>query len=103
MSALPLKGLGDPDTIGKQALFQPPAPESVENRKVTTKDKAPEGRESKANPMRRVHITTDLTMEALQTIQVIQQQHRLVTGKVLPMWKVVSQAIQYYDQMRKKS
>ena len=53
--------------------------------------------------MRRVHITIDLTMEALQTIQAIQQQHRLETGKVLPMWKAVSQAIQHYGRAKKKS
>jgi len=84
-------------------LFQPPAAEPAEARKLTTKDKAPAGRQSKADPMRRVHITIDLTMEALQTIQAIQQQHRLETGKVLPMWKAVSQAIQHYGRAKKKS
>lgn len=103
MSASSLTGLGEPDAIGKQALFQPPAPEPAVDRKLTTKDKAPEGRKSKVDPMRRVHITIDLTMEALQTIQAIQQQHRLETGKVLPMWKAVSQAIQHYGRAKKKS
>ena len=34
MSASSLTGLGEPNAIGKQALFQPPAPEPSEDRKI---------------------------------------------------------------------
>ena len=103
MNTSPLTGLGEPDTIGKQALFQPPAPEPVEDQKSDVKDKFLEKRRSKQDKLRRVHITTDLTIEALQTIQAIQQQHRLETGKVLPLWKAVSLAIIHYGRVKKKS
>jgi len=102
MSTSPLTGLGEPDAIGKQALFQPPAIETGDDHKLTVQDKAPEGRKSKKGPIRRVHITTDLTMEALQTIQAIQQQHRIETGKVLPLWKAFSQAIVHYGRVKKR-
>ena len=88
-------------------MFRPPVPEFKENpvaqngpagedtKKSTAKVKHP-----KTHPIRRVHITTDLTVEALQAIEAIRQDYRLKHGKVLPQWKVLSQAIAFYAQAR---
>jgi hypothetical protein len=103
-----LTGLGEPETAGKRALFQPPDNETEPTRipapkpPATTTDKPAQDGQTKTNrgAARRVHITTDLTSDALQVIQAVQQEHRLKTGKVLPLWKVVSQAIQHYGQTK---
>ncbi len=104
-----LTGLGTPEAAGKRSLFQPPKPETsplqhqMETQPVTLQENpspTPKAQNSK-NRIRRVHITIDLTLEALQTIQAIQQQYRLRTGKVLPLWKAVSQAIEHYGQVKK--
>lgn len=104
-----LTGLGTPEAAGKRSLFQPPIPETsslhnrIETQPVSLQEKpAPIPKtQNSENRIRRVHITIDLTLEALQTIQAIQQQYRLRTGKVLPLWKAVSQAIDHYGQVKK--
>ena len=91
-------GLGEPEPAGKLALFQPPQPGNEIHEKV---DQQPP-QKARTNPEppapapeegRRIRTTIDLTAEALQTLQRSQQEYRLKTGKVLPLWKVVSQAL----------
>jgi hypothetical protein len=51
------------------------------------------------NPIpNRVRTTLELTNHAMSIIQEIQCSHRLQTGKVLPLWKLVSQAIEIYGK-----
>ena len=101
-----ITGLGEPDASGKQALFQPPMPETDDERVVKSKPVVKEKGKSykenprKTHPIRRVHITTDLTVEALQEVEAIRQDYRLKHGKVLPQWKVLSQAIAFYAKAR---
>ena len=110
MKAQHLTGLGKPEAAGKRSLFQPPKPEAsplqnrIEAKPVSLQEKpAPTPKtQNSEKTIQRVHITIDLTLEALQTIQAIQQQHRLQTGKVLPLWKAISQAIDVYGQAYRK-
>lgn len=85
-------GLGEPDPPGKLSLFRPPEqrtarPEHVE---VSTQPIL----DSIETSQKRIRTTVDLTWEALQVIESVQRQHRLQTGKVLPLWKAVSQMIE---------
>lgn len=91
-------GLGEPEPAGKLALFQPPQPGDEVRKKVSKQrlQKSSTIPEPPAHPPeegRRIRTTIDLTAEALQTLQRSQQEYRLKTGKVLPLWKVVSQAL----------
>jgi len=91
-------GLGEPELSGKLNLFQPPK-SSKSEKPAQTQNPEP-GQKSKPPLAKRVHTTLDLTWDALQVIQGIQQQHRLKTGKVLPQWKAASLAIEGYAQAR---
>ena len=91
-------GLGEPVISGKRSLFLPPEPaakpeiQESQNRHIRQKDKAVGGR------VKRIRTTTELTPKALTVIQAIQQQHRLKTGKVLPLWKIISRALEKYGE-----
>ena len=101
MNAIRPTGLGEPELSGKISLFQPPKGIKSETN-IVTQEKEPE-QKSKNTQVRRIHTTLDLTWEALQVIQEIQRRHRLKTGKVLPQWKAVSQAIVGYSQAKRGS
>ena len=108
MTALHTTGLGDPNPIGKKALFRPPQNAKTE-RKTTEMIK--KEKHTKINPdkpdlkpnriarnPKRVRTTIDLTAKALQIIDHVQLQHRLKTGKALPLWQAVSRAIEDYGK-----
>lgn len=96
-----LTGIGQPAAVGKHALFQPPVPgEYLEDQPPTRNDRG--DAVPPTNSAKRVRTTIDLTGEALQTIQQVQQEHRLKTGKVLPLWKAVSLAIMAYGKDTKE-
>jgi hypothetical protein len=96
MTAARPTGLGDSDLPGKLSLFRPPRPQPSETQ-TQTPQIIPVS--NPGNPLRkRIRTTLDLTWEALQIIQELQQQHRLQTGKVLPLWKTVSQIIERYGK-----
>jgi hypothetical protein len=99
-------GLGNPELAGKRTLFQPPANETKPNQprvegRIIKESKKPdpekEARIINRSPQR-VRTTIELTTQALKIIQGFQQDYRLSTGKVLPLWKAVSQAIEYYGK-----
>jgi len=87
-------GLGDAELPGKLSLFRPPQPQPSEIQTPLTQP-VPNPRKL---PRKRMRTTLDLTCEALQILQELQQQHRLRTGKVLPLWKTVSQIIEGYGK-----
>jgi len=89
-------GLGDAELPGKLSLFRPPQPQQAEI-PAQSPQKEPVSKPKK-HPRKRIRTTLDLTWEALQIIQELQQQHRLQTGKVLPLWKTVSQIIERYGK-----
>ena len=95
-------GLGNPDVEGKRSLFLPPKPEPNPLSKPTQAKNKPSGPVPKPTKqeVKRIRTTTELTPRALTILQIIQQQYRLKTGKVLPLWKAVSEAIEYYGQMK---
>ena len=92
MKASKATGLGEPEPFGKKTLFRPPPKNQII---------------SKESPKRvgeripRLRITTDLTKQAMETIQGLQHQHRLQTGKMLPIWKIVSAALEKYGTKEK--
>lgn len=100
-------GLGTPEPTGKKVLFQPPA-----EAKPAVK-KSPPARAAKPHPKLssapvkpksssppRLRTTIELTRQAMEIIQDIRHQHRLRTGKVMPLWKVVSDAIEFYGKAK---
>jgi hypothetical protein len=103
MNNMKATGLGEPEVIGKKSLFQPPKP--TPNVTPTTPkriaSKATPKPEKPEEPTSRLRITTDLTKPAMETIQTLQQKHRLRTGKTLPAWKIISEAVEIYGKQRK--
>lgn len=93
-------GLGNPEPQGKKALFQPPKKEQKSpRRKVKSLPGTPPPLEQKSpKTLPRIRTTIKITSDALKIIQGIQQRHRLETGKVLPLWKAISQAIEFYGK-----
>ena len=90
MNATQAIGLGEPQISGKRSLFQPPKP-MVDKKPDPKKASKP----AKAKPkVERVHVTMDLTLKALTILENIQRQHRMKTGKVLPLWKAASKVIE---------
>lgn len=80
-------GLGEPAPGGKLTLFQP-------------------AQDEKTNPRaqeQRIRTTIELTQESLIALQKVQQEYRLRTGHVLPLWKALSQVIEAYQKNRDKS
>jgi len=108
MTASHATGLGAPKPLGKKALFQPPKIGKTEYKtsKMNKNNKQKKIRNIKPNnkssqgpkKLKRVRTTIDLTAKALQIIDHVQLQHRLKTGKALPLWQAVSQAIENYGK-----
>ncbi|HEY59985.1 MAG TPA: hypothetical protein G4N92_04785 [Anaerolineae bacterium] len=110
MSTSHLLGLGEPEVLGKKALFRPlrdnqpqevvedqmesKKTDKVRNSKFLQRSIKPKGK------VKRVRTTIDLTINALTIIQKIQLGYRLKTGRVLPLWRAVSQAIEYYGKSK---
>lgn len=88
-------GLGEPDPVGKMALFQPPDERDQAGWAVVP------GSDPSTHIRRRVRTTIAFFNQALSIIQAVQNRHRLETGKVLPLWKLVSLAIEYYGEIQK--
>ena len=89
-------GLGEPEVIGKQALFQPPKKGGL--RLIPQSDKV--GAEK---PEKRFRMTMEITKYALEIIQHTQSTYRLLTGQVLPKWRIINDALELYGrQMEKK-
>ncbi|MCH7663810.1 MAG: hypothetical protein IH859_08080 [Chloroflexi bacterium] len=86
-------GLGEPKKMGKKALFLPPAKEGRESKSEE------KGIESKPQ-VPRMRLTLELTRPALAIILGIQNKYRLRTGKALPKWKILSEAIEQYAQLK---
>jgi hypothetical protein len=97
-------GLGEPEPAGKLALFQPPKetaePTQEIPRRARKENSKKDAIKKPSTAQRRIRTTINLTGEALKVIQGIQQEHRLRIGKVLPLWKAVSQAIEYYGHSK---
>ena len=89
MTPTHITGLGEPEPLGKKTLFQPPENE-------TNSQKADQ--ENAATSRKRIRATVEFTRLALEIIQELQSRHRLQTGKVLPLWKLVSQAVELYGK-----
>lgn len=97
-------GLGEPIPEGKMALFQPPqcsanpSQEGIETAETPEKEKqAMESPEHTKTPSpQRIRTTIDLTSEALVILQQVQQEHRLRTGRAMPIWKALSKVITSY-------
>ena len=104
MNTLRPIGLGNPDIAGKRSLFLPPKTESKPLSRSTHDKNKLIRTATKPNKLevKRIRTTTELTPRALTILQNTQQEYRLRTGKVLPLWKVVSQAIEQYGQVKKK-
>ena len=96
MNAARPTGLGEPELNGKLSLFRPPDPSK--NKQQTGTESEGDDRDPNDQSSKRVRTTLDLTWSALQVVQFLQQQHRLKTGKVLPLWKAASMAIEGFAQ-----
>jgi hypothetical protein len=83
-------GLGEPEPIGKRALFKP----SKDDKRGVLENPVPDI----SGTRRRLRTTIELSAHALAIIQELQNRHRLATGRVLPLWKLVCQAIEQYGE-----
>lgn len=83
-------GLGEPEPVGKRALFKPS--------KGYKRDASEYPVISEQGTRRRVRTTIELSVHALEITQEMQNRHRLTTGRVLPLWKLVCQAIENYGK-----
>jgi len=92
MSRGTVTGIGEPQPVGKKALFQPEVLNNAQSKfiGIPSISATPEMNQIP----NRVRTTLELTNHAMSIIQEIQCSHRLQTGKVLPLWKLVSQAIE---------
>ena len=110
MSTSNLLGLGEPELLGKKALFRPlrekqsqeiahDQMESKKTNKVRNLKSLQRPIKSK-DKVKRVRTTIDLTTNALAIIQNIRLGYRLKTGRVLPLWRAVSEAIEYYGKSK---
>lgn len=104
MNAKPATGLGEPEPMGKKALFRPPEGKKKPEKKKSSKPKKQAKPKSKPSPKRKerkkkhVRTTIKMTAEAYAILQTIQQRHRLKTGKALPLWKAVSQVVESHGK-----
>ena len=105
-----LLGLGEPELLGKKALFPPlrdKQPQEIAEEHSNSKN-TNEVKNSKSlqrhikskDKVKRVRTTIDLTSNALAIIQNIRLGYRLKTGRVLPLWWAVSEAIEYYGKSK---
>jgi hypothetical protein len=86
-------GLGEPEVVGKKSLFQPP-------QKIQVQKKAPVQKHP-VTPLRRVRMTLEMTFRDLAIVQEAQSEYRLKTGCPLPKWKIIGDALELYEKMRK--
>ena len=110
MNTSHLLGLGEPELLGKKALFRPlkdlQPQEMAENQMESRKTDKVRNSKSLQRPIKskgkvkRVRTTIDLTTDALAIIQNIRLGYRLKTGRVLPLWRAVSEAIEYYGKSK---
>jgi hypothetical protein len=89
-------GLGEPQPEGKLALFKP----SMEREEKQDKISHPSAKAGQGT-RRRIRTTIELSALALGIIQEMQNRHRLETGRVLPLWRLVSEAIEGLGQTTK--
>ncbi len=96
MSKSNLTGLGEPEPLGKKSLFHP----TRELQDVKKKDKVSElsVKKIKSDGTRRIKTTIELTNNAMEILLNFQNKHRLKTGRVLPLWKIVSNAVLKYGK-----
>lgn len=52
---------------------------------------------------RRVALTARLSLDAYDAIAQIQRQHRIQTGRALPIWKVIDTAVKAYAKKQNNS
>ena len=88
-------GLGEPEVIGKQALFRPPV-------KSALKNESPRSRDDVANVEKRFRMTIEITRSGLETIQMFQSKHQLLTGEFLPKWQIIEDALRLYRRKKEE-
>lgn len=98
MSKSNITGLGEPEPLGKKSLFNP----TRELKDVKKKNKMSELSVKKIQPdgTKRIKTTIELTNDAMEILLNFQNKHRLKTGRVLPLWKIVSNAMLKYGNNR---
>ena len=86
-------GLGEPAVIGKKSLFQPP--------RMTPELKGDKIEKVLPSAEPRVRMTLEITKRSLSIIQEWQSKYRLDTGHPLSKWKIISEALELYEQTMK--
>jgi hypothetical protein len=90
MTITKIKGIGEPEPLGKKSLFQPPP--DGENKMLLGEGSARSS--APPVPQKRIRTTVRLTSKALSILQSIQNKHRLETGEALPLWLALSRIIE---------
>jgi hypothetical protein len=106
MNATHVMGLGKPEPFGKKSLFQPPISEPPQAPTTPSdKNKQPVKKSSailakKSNESERLRTTLQITKKSLSIIYEYQNRYRIQTGHTLPQWKIISEALELYEQAK---
>ncbi len=106
MTPIRATGLGEPEPLGKKALFRPPQeePERKQPEPEETRISAvPRKKEPAPESAARVRMTMEITKRSLAILQELRSEYRLRTGKSLPGWKIVSAAIECYGRKEQRA
>ncbi len=106
MKTTQVTGLGEPAPFGKKSLFQPPMSEPQQSPPLPNdKNKQPVKKTStilakKSNESQQLRTTLQITKKSLSIIYEYQNRYRIQTGHTLPQWKIISEALELYEQAK---
>lgn len=105
MNPKSIRGLGEPELVGKKSLFQPPMQDSFQTLREPENIEEPKQKQVSipkevAAPNERIRMALDVTRKSLSIIQEYQGRHRLKTGHMLPKWRIISDALELYAQSK---
>ena len=101
-------GLGEPEMTGKRTLFRPPTTTQVQpektvekrNKRLKPKQNSKHQSSVSQSSARSIRATIELTSEAFFVVQTFQNQYRVRTGKSLPLWKALSEIIEFFGKSK---
>lgn len=94
-------GLGKPKLPGKRALFRPPAEKETPSDKRSLKRKKKKKKSRPKKQKKYIRTTIKLPVEAYTILDKLKRQYQLKTGKSLPIWKAISNAVEFYGKAKK--
>lgn len=106
MKTTQVMGLGEPEPFGKQSLFQPPLPEQKQPQSISHGQDKPTAKKPPiilvkgSGASDRLPMTLEITKKSLLIIQEYQNRYRMKTGHAIPKWKIISEALELYEEAK---